>query len=445
MKKKFCKGFLALTFTLLCLKIPAQQALKIGETLPESFWTTPLQVVNHPEKTITLDKDRGKLILLDFWNTWCSACLKAFPKMEALQKDLGDQVRILAVTSHDRPTLEKFFATKNGQRFKNIVSVTAEPALAKYFPHKGVPFIVWVKDGKLLNTTDGEQVTAQNIRKVLQGNGSLQQVVQMDRSRPLFLSEAFDRQQQLTLQSYSIFARGAVPDIGGGGTFRYTATQKVKGQQFTNLPLFDMYFSLGYHLFQQHGVREAFSEKRMVLNVRNMELLKGKLAADDLYDGDSLYNYELIVPDDQAEHLYTYMLQDLNRYAPFEIKIEKRPVKCLVLKRTTTQDRMATKGGPSRSTFPRSPSVLQNAPLKNMVNMLNGNTPVDLPVIDETGYSGNVDLQVSAVTTTDNLRKELKPYGLDLVEEIRPLEMMIITERSGTKSSPAVSDSIPKN
>ncbi len=445
MKKKFCKGFLALTFTFLCLKIPAQQALKIGDTLPESFWTTPLQATGGQKETQIFNADRNKLILLDFWATWCSACLLSFPHMEALQKEFADQIKIQAVTAQDRALIEKFYQTKNGRRFSHLNTLVGDTMLKKLFPHLGIPFVVWIKDGKVLTTTDSGQVTAENIRKVLQGNGSLQQVVQMDRSRPLFLSEAFDRQQQLTLQSYSIFARGAVPDIGGGGTFRYTAARKVKGQQFTNLPLFDIYFSLGYHLFQQYGVREAFSEKRMVLNVRNMELLKGKLAADDLYDGDSLYNYELIVPDDQAEHLYTYMLQDLNRYAPFEIKIEKRPAKCLVLKRTTTQDRMATKGGPSRSTFPRSPSVLQNAPLKNMVNMLNGNTPVDLPVIDETGYSGNVDLQVSAVTTTDNLRKELKPYGLDLVEEIRPLEMMIITERSGTKSSPAVSDSIPKN
>lgn len=434
MKKKFCKGFLALTFTLLCLKIPAQQALKIGETLPESFWTTPLQVVNHPEKTITLDKDRGKLILLDFWNTWCSACLKAFPKMEALQKDLGDQVRILAVTSHDRPTLEKFFATKNGQRFKNIVSVTAEPALAKYFPHKGVPFIVWVKDGKLLNTTDGEQVTAQNIREILSGEtATLQTVAQMDRARPLMLDESFDRQRNVSMLNYSVLLRGAVPDIGSGGTMRYTAGKKANGRQFTNLPLKDIYYAVAYELFKAKKGAGIFSEKRMLTEVADASKINGTLRPDGTYDGKDLYSYDLTLSPEKADSLYSYMLQDLNRHTTFAANIERRSVDCLVLKRTGTQDKMASKGGELISTFPRTPSVLQNAPLWHMVNMINGTPAIVLPLIDETEYTGNVDLRVSGVTSPEQLSKELARYGLTIIQEKRILDMLVITDRQDYK------------
>jgi len=41
--------------------------LKIGDTIPEVLWNTPLHVVNHPEgkQTITLNDYKGKFIMFD--------------------------------------------------------------------------------------------------------------------------------------------------------------------------------------------------------------------------------------------------------------------------------------------------------------------------------------------------------------------------------------------
>ena len=91
MKNKFCREILSLTFlAVLFMQAPAQQkALQIGDKIPEEIWTTALSMGYGSEKTTTLAKDRGKLILLDFWATWCSACLLSFPKMEALRGTAG--------------------------------------------------------------------------------------------------------------------------------------------------------------------------------------------------------------------------------------------------------------------------------------------------------------------------------------------------------------------
>ena len=432
MKKMFCREILSLAFTaMLVLQAPAQQkALKIGDVIPEEIWTTPLLMVNSPNKTTTLAKDRDKLILLDFWATWCSACLKGFPKMEDLQKQFGDRLKIIPVTSQDRGTLEKFFASKNGQRFASLQSVVGDQHLKKLFPHVGVPFIVWIKDGKLLNTTDSEQVLSGNITKVLEGQGStLQTVIQMERTRPLMLDDSFDRQRNVSLINYSIFIKGHIPDIGSGGKLRYTPDKRVKGRQFTNLPLMDLYYAVGSNLFKSMKVRENFSKKRMIVEVKNRADLDGVLLADGTFDTRYIYSYELNVPEDRADSLYRDMLNDLNRYGPFTAAIERRPVKCLVLKRTSGRDKLATKGGEALSTFPRTPSVLRNLPLRVMVNMLNGNSGIDLPVIDETGYTGNVDVKVSGVRSPDQLRKELADYDLELVEAVKELDMMVIRDR----------------
>ncbi|WP_294262871.1 hypothetical protein [uncultured Chryseobacterium sp.] len=72
----------------------------------------------------------------------------------------------------------------NGKRYAGMPSVTGDQFLHQLFPHKGVPYIVWIKDGKVINTTDAEQVTEKTICEIL-GNqrSSLQTVVQIDKTR----------------------------------------------------------------------------------------------------------------------------------------------------------------------------------------------------------------------------------------------------------------------
>lgn len=431
MKNIFCRGFMSFAFTIVAATTSFAQnkSLKIGDSLPESFWTTPLKTVNHSQKTINLSEDKNKLILIDFWSTWCSACLMSLPKIEALQQKFGDKVKILPVSSQDKAALEKFFSSSNGKKYKSMISTYEDKKLHELFPHAGVPFIIWIKDGKLLNSTDAGQLTEYTFNEVLSGDkSSLQTIIQMDRARPLMLSEDYERQRNVQLLNYSFFAKGRIPDIGAGGTYRKTAYGKIHGRQFTNLSLWDMYYAIGYEIFRQQD-KISFTEKRMVIDVNQPEQLMPIEKADGSNEGANLYNYEFIIPEQKSDSLYNYMLEDLNRYSGYTVTLEKRPVKCLVLIRTTTKDKLATKGGKKRSTFLRTPSILRNVPLKNMVNMLNGEINFKELFIDETGYTGNVDLEVSGVKDIGTLKKELQKYDLDLIPEERQILMMIIKDQ----------------
>ena len=420
MKNIFCRGFMSLAFTLVAAAISLAQTkpLKIGENLPENVWSTPLQLVNHPQKTITLNQDKDKLILLDFWNTWCSSCLLNFPKMEELQKQFGDKIKILAVSNQDRLVLEKFFASKNGQRYKNVVSVAGDKMFHQLFPHKGVPYIIWIKDGKLLNTTDGAQVTEKTIKEVLGGeNSSLQTVVQMSRDRPLMLSENFDNEKDLSMISYSLFAKGRIRGMGFGSGF-HRSGQIVYGRQFTNFSFWEIASAIANEIFQKQN--QSFNEKRRIIEFKNSE---GRV------EGKSLYNYEYIVPQSKADSLYPLMLENLSRFADYKTIIEKRKVKCLVLKRTSTVDKLKTKGSEMSFLFSLSKTNLQNTSLYALVNSLNAVPTISLPIVDETGYPNNIDLTMGAISDLNSIRKELMRYDLDLVEAERVLDMLVISEK----------------
>jgi len=430
MKNIFCRGILSLVFTLVAAKTSFAQnkSVKVGEPLPDNFWTTSLPMVNHSKKTLNLSEDKSKLILIDFWNTWCSACLMNIPKIISLQQKFRDRIRILPVSNQDKPALDKFFASQNGKKYNSLTSVYSDSYFHQLFPHAGVPFIIWVKDGKLLSTTDATQLSEETINEILGGKqSSLQTIIQMDRKRPLMLSEDYDRQKNIQLLNYSFFAKGPIPDIGSGGTFRTTPSGTINGRQFTNLPLWDMYYSIGFELFRQQS-KESFTGKRMLIEVEEPKKLMLQQKADGSNDTSNLYNYEFIIPENKADALYQYMLEDINRYSGYTVTLEKRPVQCLVLIRTSQKDKLASKGGEKRSTFPRTPSILRNAPLRNMINMLNGEIPIKEIFIDETGYTGNVDLEVSGIKDIPTLSKELQKYDLDLIPAERNLLMMIIKD-----------------
>ena len=106
-----------------------------------------------PGKARPLASMRGKVILLDFWATWCAPCFDAFPHLTEWQQDLADEgLIVLGVTRYygraegfsvDRPNeiifLEKFrekyrlpydFVVMSDQQTQRQYGATALPTAA---------------------------------------------------------------------------------------------------------------------------------------------------------------------------------------------------------------------------------------------------------------------------------------------------------------------------
>lgn len=47
---------------------------------------------------VSLSEFKGKVVLIDFWETWCRPCLASFPTMQKLMNDYPDDFVVLAVT-----------------------------------------------------------------------------------------------------------------------------------------------------------------------------------------------------------------------------------------------------------------------------------------------------------------------------------------------------------
>jgi thiol-disulfide isomerase/thioredoxin len=179
------KKLFTIVLAALCLNFKTQaqnnqtslKSLSIGDTIPKSIWKMPMQVVNqsdHQQK-ITLNNYRGKVIILDFWATWCSSCIKHFLKADSLEKEFDQDLQIILVnsitgTGDTESKVYSFYAKWNNNHIHPLVmpSIFGDTVLKQLFPHSFIPHYVWIgSDGKVKAITSSEEVTSQNIQLLI--------------------------------------------------------------------------------------------------------------------------------------------------------------------------------------------------------------------------------------------------------------------------------------
>ena len=94
---------------------------------------------------------KGKYVLVDFWATWCSNCVKEMPAIEKLYEEYGDQIVIVGVNvGEDEDTIVTFIEAKN---YSFPVACDTESNISNLYPSAGIPYTVIVgKDGLVTET-----------------------------------------------------------------------------------------------------------------------------------------------------------------------------------------------------------------------------------------------------------------------------------------------------
>jgi len=174
------KTTILLVGALLCLNfsVTAQQkhsAFKVGAKLPDSIWQYSYKLINNKDGkfTTSLKEYEGKLIILDFWASWCGSCLAKFPELDSLQAQFKDRLVILLVNSiNTKDKLEHMQKVLTGAaeetKQTQLNSIINDKMLMNLFPHQYLPHYVWIgAKGDVLAITPAEFVNATNIEQLL--------------------------------------------------------------------------------------------------------------------------------------------------------------------------------------------------------------------------------------------------------------------------------------
>ena len=121
--------------------------------------------INFKDKTgvlINLSEYKNKLIILNFWATWCEPCKEEMPSLQNLQKNPNfKNLKILPINigQEDKDSIKKFFSDVKINTFEIFYDFDVK--LAKKFSLRGIPTSVLInKDGyefaKIIGSIDFE-------------------------------------------------------------------------------------------------------------------------------------------------------------------------------------------------------------------------------------------------------------------------------------------------
>jgi thiol-disulfide isomerase/thioredoxin len=432
-----------IVLAMLCLKLtasaqdkPTVTALKIGDIVPD---ITINNIINYPAKTAKISDFKGKLLILDFWDTWCSSCIKFLPQANTLNRTFLDRAYILPVTGQKLENIQKFLLGSAFLKSYKITSVVNDQVLTKQFPHNQLPHEVWIDpQGKLIAVTTDEYVTAQNIEQVLKGQKPQwdfkNDKLDYNADKPLFFS---DNNVKLKPGSflYSTAFTGYLEGVPPAQQVKTDTQTQTKRFSFINQPVLNL-----YALILNSGLPFMATRRILPTDHSNVYVYDVQSGYYDEWLKTHTYTYETIVPVGFSE---SEVLKQLQLQIEYLLKIkgsvQEREIDCWILKRKDSQATLQTayakkdiQLNPSRRLFTHH---IQAADLEWLLNQKENATPV----INESATTAPFDLDFKTLPVTiDEWNVVLKPLGFEFIKQTRKLDMFVLTEQRHLISSPSL-------
>jgi thiol-disulfide isomerase/thioredoxin len=390
--------------------------LTVGQKVPN----IEFRLVNSDKKKVSISDYRGKLLILDFWSTWCKACVYMFPKLDSIQKEFKNDIQILLVDckgtgDKDSDVIEFFKNKKNpgGEPFA-LPSAVEDTIAEAYFEHNALPHYAWITpDGTLYALTSLREITRQNIRAVLNGQ-RLRLPVKIDFNE----KKNFYPGNDSTVNNSSTFSWFDANETETGVPLtraRRTEDGTIRGLAMRNTSILEMYETI----FSMNPVI-PFWKNRLIVETT----AKDKLA--------KICTYDFIIPVDDHADLYNLLLADINKHLDLVGSMEMRPFKHLKLVRTSSINKIQTQGGKDLDSLTAERTrVLKNMPFAYTFVILNKMEGLPMPITDGTDYSAtNVDIILpERFESLEKLKMYLKNYDLDVLEVNEPITVFVITDK----------------
>jgi thiol-disulfide isomerase/thioredoxin len=122
-----------------CSLVP-EESLEIGRPAP-AFKLPDLN-----GRSISLDQFKGKIVLLDFWATWCGPCRMSMPLLERLQKEYPTNLALLAINLQEpQDTVREYMRQQN---LSSQVLLDQDGSIGQIYGAGSIPMQVLIdKDG----------------------------------------------------------------------------------------------------------------------------------------------------------------------------------------------------------------------------------------------------------------------------------------------------------
>lgn len=406
------------------------QKLKIGEQFPDVELT---DILYQPGKKIKMSDLKGKLVIFDFWSTACGPCIAGMPKMDSLQKEIGDKIAIFLVyplkeiTPEVKSYIEEF--SKRNPIIKQIsLPLVLDTNIRKILDFR-VSYQAWVnKDGKLIAKTNEEYVNTKEISNVLKGmipdwTNNNREFYNLD--SPFFFTNLnitnSSKKYNSALSNYS-------PQFESAVSLKVDSVKNNMRYTVINFDITGLYKDI---------VSEIDSEienlnNRIELNVSDSSkflMPKGAYKNEWIRNNTICYEFESsIMP---KKEFFNNVLQDLNLKLNLNarIEIQQRPVLVILesnFNNSKSKSQVVRKVKPANTV-----SLEFGRDIQMLVSEVKNN---DLPVLDLRRINPSNEHKViylasESLNDIDIMKEELRKNSLQLTKSIRELKMLVISEK----------------
>lgn len=403
--------------------IPIPVEIQIGSSVPDESLSQGFGQGAYP----SISALKGKVIIIDFWATWCSPCIAAFPKNEFLQEKFSGQIQFINAGYESMQVIHKSYSSLYKNKKTGLVWITDDKRFVKMFPHTYLPHYVWIdQNGIYRAATEGSSINDENIKNAISGDFTkLKQKT----------DKALGPGNKVTTKSQIMFS-STLSGYNDGGEMvtRSLPPDSLEGQRAEILN-----YSLSGLYYRAYQNEDLFRKKNTQFEVRDPGKFRSGLIGEDylnwLKDGYG-YNWRVQVP--LGVDLYKYMQDQLKLMFPqYKASVEFRDKESWVLIRTSKNDKIASKGGTPANRFTPRSIELVNVPIRALTNPLKVKfmSKSDLFIVEQTGYSGTVDMNISAdLSNMEELNKALAVYDLQFIKKVVPNKILIIRENNILKA-----------
>ncbi|MDZ7898084.1 MAG: TlpA disulfide reductase family protein [Arcicella sp.] len=404
MKKLLIVAFVILTNSVFSQTFMAQtNPPMLGKVCPD--FTMSVIGANGVEKPLALSELRGKVVILEFWATYCAPCIPYIKHFEKLQFQFGDAIKVIEISEENRDKVDAFILKRG---YKNVTfAMDWGRKLNDMFYHHFIPHTVVIdQDGVVLAFTSPDEIDQEVIGKLInrepvtftmkheyqEASYSSSTNTLQNYDQPIIVNKPKNQTYKIEFSNYK---------EGYATEFVKESSSEYK---FVNCPL-----SLIYQIIYDQKT------SRVVMDVSDLSKYS--------FENHNSYCLDLSVPEFVGKSIQDVAIQQLEGLFPLKSKIETRNKKVFALMKSDLQGAM--------NSVDSTGIIQKGLTIKDLINYMESNPQLvnNLPVVNETGLPDTTVLDLDWFQNyPDSVENKLRTLGLRSEVTMRNIDCLVLFE-----------------